>query len=151
MNPEALNALLDKWCKKRRITWDVKLSLIDDPSCRKTGDIKIDCDAHNAIVILNLCGSNKENVEEVIAHELFHLKMYPLDQVTEGLILSCFEEDSPAQRFAYDQFFVALEQTVTELTKCFLLEHGEQRELSFGRCEKKKSFDELYQGLKNLE
>ena len=38
-----------------------------------------------------------------------------------------------------------------ELTKCFLLEFGENRELSFGRCSRKKSFDELFEGLKNIE
>ncbi len=48
--------------------------------------------------------------------------MYPLDQVTESLITSIWPEDSPAQSFAYTQFFTALEQTVEELTKCFLLE-----------------------------
>lgn len=38
-----------------------------------------------------------------------------------------------------------------ELTKCFLLEFGENRELSFGRCAKNRSFNELYEGLKNIE
>lgn len=124
---------------------------MDDPDYRKTGDIKIDCDNRNAIVILNLSGANQSNLEEVIVHELFHLKMYPLDQVTESLLLASFPEESPAQRFAYSQFFGALEQTVEELTKCFLLDSGENRELTFGRCEKKQSFDELYQGLKGLD
>lgn len=58
---------------------------------------------------------------------------------------------TPAQDFAYNQFFTALEQTVGELTKCFLLDAGENRELSFGRCAKEKSFNELFDGLKNLE
>ena len=90
-------------------------------------------------------------MEEVIVHELMHLKMYPLDQVTESLIVSQFEEGTPASNFAYTQFFTALEQTVEELTKCWLLEFGENKELSFGRCKQRKSFTELYDGLKNLE
>ena len=45
----------------------------------------------------------------------------------------------------------SLEQTVEELAKCWLLEFGEDRELSFGRCRSMKSFEELYDGLKNLE
>ena len=93
----------------------------------------------------------QENLEEVIVHELMHLKMYPLDQVTESLITSTFEENTSAWNFAYRQFFTALEQTVEELSKCFLLEIGETRELSFGRCAKVKSFDELYNGLKALK
>ena len=66
-------------------------------------------------------------MEEIIVHELMHLKLYPLDQVTESLILSGFEDGSREQDFAYRQFFVSLEQTVEELTKCFLLEFGENR------------------------
>ena len=153
MSYEELQKLLDSWCKKLRITpfWNVRLQFMDDPDYRKTGDIKIDCDNHNAIVILNLSGANRSNLEEVIVHELFHLKMYPLDQVTEGLLLTAFPDESPAQSFAYAQFFGALEQTVEELTKCFLLESGKNQELTFGRCEKKASFEDLYRGLKNLE
>ena len=32
-----------------------------------------------------------------------------------------------------------------------LLEFGEDRSLSFGRCRGMKSFDELFEGLRNLE
>ena len=38
-----------------------------------------------------------------------------------------------------------------ELTKCWLLEFGEDKQLSFGRCERQRSFTELYDGLKDLE
>ena len=93
----------------------------------------------------------EDGEEEVIVHELFHLKMYPLDQTTESLIESCFEENSPAQNFAMTQFMTTLEQTVEELAKCFLLEFGENKSFSFGRCAAQKSFDELFDGLKNLE
>jgi len=82
---------------------------------------------------------------------LFHLKLYPLDQVTESLITANYEEGTPAYEFAYTQFFVSLEQTVEELAKCFLLEFGENKELSFGRCRNQKSYNELFDNLKNLE
>ena len=84
-------------------------------------------------------------------HELMHIKLYPLDQVTESLIVTGFEEGSRASDFAYRQFFSALEQTVEELTKCFLLEFGENKELSFGRCAAGKSFNDLYDGLNNID
>lgn len=145
--------LFEKWTQKLRIVpaWDVKLEFVDDPQWRKTGDFKIDCDDHKAILMLNRANPKQENIEEVIVHELMHLKMYPLDQVTESLILANFEDDSPAQRFAYNQFFPALEQTVEELTKCFLLEFGENREFSYGRCRNQRSYNELFDGLKNIE
>ena len=153
MEKEAITELFEKYIKKLRITpaWDVRLSFVEDPTWRKTGDIKIDCDDRKAIVYLNVAAPRQENPEEVVLHELMHLKMYPLDQVTESLIESAFEEGSEASDFAYRQFFTTLEQTVEELTKCFLLEFGENRELSFGRCARNRSFNELYDGLKNLE
>ena len=146
-------ALLETYIRKLRITppWDVRLEWVDDPEWKKTGDIKIDCDDRKAVLLLNAVNPKQENLEEVIVHELMHLKLYPLDQVTESLIGNGFEEGSPASGFAYTQFFTALEQTVEELAKCFLLEYGENRELSFGRCKSGRSFDELYDGLRNLE
>ena len=153
MEQEKLNAIFDKYCKKLRITpaWDVRLELVDDPAWRKTGDFKIDCDDRKAVLLLNVRNPKQENMEEVILHELMHIKMYPLDQVTESLIVNTFEEGSPAQRFAYQQFFTALEQTVEELAKCFLLEFGENTAFSFGRCSRQQSFNDLFDGLKNLD
>ena len=114
MDKEALDALFDKYIRKLRITpeWDVKLELVEDPTWNKTGDFKIDCDDRKAILLLNVVNPKQENPEEVIVHELMHIKMYPLDQVTESLIRNCFEEGSAASKFAYQQFFTALEQTV---------------------------------------
>ena len=153
MDRETLTALFDKYVKKLRISpaWDVKLELVEDPSWPKTGDFKIDCDDRKAILLLNVVNPKQENLEEVIVHELMHIKLYPLDQVTESLIVTGFEEGTKAYDFAYRQFFTALEQTVEELAKCFLLEFGENRELSYGRCARGRSFNELYEGLKPIE
>ena len=153
MSKEEIKVLFEKYIKKLRIspTWDIKLELVEDPEWRKTGDFKIDCDDRKAILMLNVINPKQENLEEVIVHELMHIKMYPLDQVTESLIINNFEEGSAASNFAYQQFFNALEQTVEELTKCFLLEFGDNKELSYGRCKLGKSFNELYDGLNNIE
>ena len=153
MDENAVRRAFEHWLKKLRVTppWDVSLRLVDDPAWNKTGDFKIDCDGRKAILLLNRANPRGENLEEVIAHELIHLKLYPLDQITETLILSHTEEGTPARDFAYLQFFTALEQTVEELAKCFLLEFGEERELSYGRCDSEKSFNELYDGLRNID
>ena len=129
----------------------MKLEFVEDPAWRKTGDFKIDCDDKKAVLMLNVSNPKQENMEEVIVHELMHLKMYPLDQVTESLIINTFEEGSAASNFAYQQFFTALEQTVEELTKCFLLEFGDEKELSFGRCKGMRSFNDLFDGLKSID
>lgn len=153
MDKQALTALFEKYIRKLRITpeWDIKLELVKDPTWPKTGDFKIDCDDRKAILLLNAVNPKQENLEEVIIHELMHIKMYPLDQVTESLITTCFEEGSAASKFAYQQFFNALEQTVEELAKCFLLEFGENKVFSYGRCDKGKSFNDLYEGLTSIE
>ena len=152
MEKEQIQALFEKWCQKLRIVpaWDVQLEFVDDPHWRKTGDFKIDCDDRNAVLMLNAANPKKENLEEVVVHELLHLKLYPLDQVTESLIVSQFEEGTSAWNFAYREFFTALEITVEELTKCFLLEFGETKDISFGRCKGMKSYDELFDGLKSI-
>lgn len=153
MDKQALIGLFDKYIRKLRITpaWDVRLEFVEDPSWQKTGDFKIDCDDRKAILLLNVANPKQENLEEVIVHELMHIKMYPLDQVTESLIANCFEEGSAASGFAYRQFFTALEQTVEELAKCFLLEFGNNKEFSYGRCDRTKSFNDLYDGLKKID
>ena len=152
MDRAEVQRLFYRYCKKLRIVpaWDVKLEFVEDPTWRKTGDFRIDCDDKKAVLLLNAANPKQENLEEVIVHELMHLKMYPLDQVTESLIVNTFEEGSPASNFAYQQFFTTLEQTVEELTKCFLLEFGENRELSYGRCKQMKSFNDLYDGLRSI-
>ncbi|PWT25692.1 hypothetical protein [Butyrivibrio fibrisolvens] len=153
MNKTEINVLFDKYIKKLRITpaWDIKLEFVEDPSWPKTGDFKIDCNDRKAVLLLNIANPKQENMEEVIIHELMHIKMYPLDQVTESLIINCFEEGSKASNFAYQQFFNALEQTVEEMAKCFLLEFGDNKEFSYGRCKNEKSFNELYDGLRSIE
>ena len=147
-----IEELFTKWCKKLRISpqWDIKLELVTDPKWRKNGDFKIDPTDRKAILMLNT-NPKQENIEEVIVHELMHIKMYPLDQVCEGLITSNFKEGTNGYDFEYNEFFDNLEMTVEELTKCFLLEFGETKSLSYGRCDKQKSFNELYDGLKPIK
>ena len=153
MDKAEITRLFEKYIRKLRITpaWDVRLEFVEDPSWPKTGDFKIDCDDRKAILMLNAANPAQENIEEVIVHELMHIKMYPLDQVTESLITSCFDEGSAASSFAYQQFFTTLEQTVEELAKCFLLEFGENKTFSYGRCRKGRSFNDLYEGLNSIE
>ncbi len=153
MDRTTVNALFETWVRKLRITpaWDVKLECVEDPAWPKTGDFRIDCDDRKAVLLLNVGRPTQENLEEVIVHELMHIKMYPLDQVTESLIDSTFEEGTAAHRFAARQFFTTLEQTVEELTKCFLLEFGDNRTLSYGRCRQSMSFNDLYEGVKSLK
>ena len=145
--------IFDKYTKKLRIVpeWDIRLEFVEDDDWKKTGDFKIDPTDKKAILLLNAASPKDENIEETIVHELMHIKLYPLDQVCESMIVNMFEEGSKEQNFAYQTFFETLEVTVEELAKCFLLEFGENKEFSFGRMEKIKSFNELYEGLRKLD
>ena len=81
---EKVNPIFDKWLDILRLrnNWDIKLELINDDNFKKTGDFKIDPDDRKAILMINAKNPKNENVEEVIIHELLHLKLYPLDQLT---------------------------------------------------------------------
>ena len=152
MDRTEVEALFEKWCRKLRVvpSWDIQLEFVEDPQWRKTGDFKIDCTDRKAVLLLNAANPKQENMEEVIVHELLHLKLYPLDKVTESLIESHFEDGTPEWDFAYREFFTALEITVEELAKCYLLEFGENKNLSYGRCKATKSYNELFDGLKSI-
>lgn len=153
MNRNEISDLFNKWVKKLRIEnqFDCKLEFVNDVNFKKTGDLKIDIEDSKAIIMLNESNPFNENFEEVIIHELMHLKLYPLDQFAEMMIIANYENGSKEQNIMYHNFFVTLEKTVEELTKCYLLEFGGNKELSYGRCKNKTSFNELYKKLKSLE
>lgn len=150
---EVAKNVFDKYINLLRLknNWDVKLELVNDDSFKKTGDFKIDPDDKKAILMINARNPRNENIEEVIIHELLHLKLYPLDQLTETLIDSHYQVNTNEYNAIYNQFMTMLEVTVEELTKCFLQEYGDNKELSYGRCKERKSFNELYEGLKPLK
>ena len=126
---------LDKWQKILKLMdWDIKFQYVNT-EWRKTGDIKIDMDDRNAILLLNKCNPKQTNLEELIIHELLHLKLYGLDQMIDTLIECVYGRNDidPKRKFAYNQFMTLLESTVNDLTKSFLLQSGENKEISFGR------------------
>ena len=92
----------------------------------------------------------EENLEEIIVHELLHLKLFPLDQLTESLINGHYEENTKEYATIYIQFMEALEQTVEELAKCYLSTFGENKDLSFGRCKEKISYNDISKNIKSI-
>ncbi len=132
-------------------SWDILLEEVDDDSFTKTGDFKIDVTDKKAVLILNKKNPNNENMEEVIVHELLHLKLFPLDQLTESLIVNNYDKNSKEYDIIYHQFIIMLEQTVQELTKCFLSSFGENKELSYGRCKSLKSYNDLYKEINVID
>ena len=132
-----LEQLLNKWQTNLRLQdWDIELQLVNK-KWRKTGDIKIDAHDKKAILLVSHPTPLNENLEEVVIHELLHLKLWSLDQMLESLLTSVFGSDSqdPKYMFAYAQFMDALEPTVEDLTKAYLQLGGENKKLSFTRVQ----------------
>jgi len=105
---------------------------------RKNGDIKIDEDDMKAVLMINVFNPTKDNLEEVIIHELVHLRLWKLDIIIEQLIKSVFGEDETDYKFdfAYTQYMISVESITENLTKSFLSLSGENKEVSFGRIMK---------------
>ncbi len=123
-----LDEYLRKWQKVLRLQdWDILYRIID-VEWRKSGDIKIDADNRMAVVLINN-NAVVSNLEEIIIHELLHLKLWGLDQMIEGYVNIVFGLDSNdcKREFAMDVFFKELESTVEDLTKGYLESSGEDK------------------------
>lgn len=135
---EDMEKYLAKWQNILKLRdWDIKLLAVNK-EWRKTGDIKIDMDDRNAILLINVYNPKQTNLEELIIHELLHLKLWSMDQMIEKLINCVYgtDENDSKRDFAYTQFMTVLESTVNDLAKSFLLESGDDKSLSFGRIYK---------------
>jgi hypothetical protein len=136
VNKRKIEKYLKRWQDFLRLRdWDITVKIVRT-KWRKSGDIKIDLEDKKAILLVNH-SSKCTNLEELVIHELLHLKLYGMDQMIEGLLSIVFREetDDPKREFAYTQFMIVLESTVEDLTKGYLSASGSQRSLSFGRLQ----------------
>jgi hypothetical protein len=128
-----LEEIMNKWQNVLRLNdWDLHLKIVEK-EWRKSGDIKIDTSNRKAVMLIN---NNPKctNLEELVVHELLHLKLWGMDQMIEELINQIFgeDEDDKKREFAMNQFFGILEPTVEDLAKAFLKANGCEEELSLG-------------------
>jgi hypothetical protein len=134
---DKINDVINKWQDILRLRdWDIQVRIVEN-EWRKSGDIKIDADDKKAVMLIN-SNPKSTNLEELVVHELLHLKLWGMDQMLEVLITSVFGEDDndPRKQFALHQFFTMLETTVEDLAKGYLSANGVKEGLSFGRLEK---------------
>ncbi|MCD4786396.1 MAG: hypothetical protein K8T10_21435 [Candidatus Eremiobacteraeota bacterium] len=129
---EELERYLEKWKEILRLRdWDILIEIVET-KWRKSGDIKVDIENRKAILLINR-HPKCENIEELIVHELIHVKLYKMDMMIEDLLTSIYgnDENDPKFSFAQTQFMTTLESTVEDLTKGYLaLANAEP--LSFG-------------------
>lgn len=136
VNRKTIEKYLNKWQDILRLRdWDIIVKIVKT-KWRKSGDIKIDLEDKKAVLLVNH-RSKCTNLEELVVHELLHLKLYGMDHMIEGLLSIIYgeKEDDPKRDFAYTQFMMLLESTVEDLTKGCLLAAGRQKLLSFGRLQ----------------
>jgi hypothetical protein len=75
-----IEPLLEKWQGILRLRdWDIDLRMVR-AGWRKSGDIKIDLEDRKAVLLIN-SKPKSDNLEELVVHELLHLKLYRLDQM----------------------------------------------------------------------
>jgi hypothetical protein len=143
VNEKEIETHLKKWQGILRLRdWDILVKIVKT-KWRKSGDIKIDLDDKKAVLLVNQTPKCEklEELEELVVHELLHLKLYGMDQMIEELLSLVYgKRDNPKRDFAETQFMTLLESTVEDLTKGYLASIGNQNTLSFGRL--KKSIDE---------
>jgi len=136
VSEEEVRNYLGKWKEILRLRdWDIAIEIVKT-KWRKSGDIKIDLADKKAFILVNH-SPRCTNLEELVVHELLHLKLYGMDQMIEDLLSAVFgeKEQDPKREFAYTQFMVLLESTVEDLTKGYLAAIGRQNSLSFGRLQ----------------
>lgn len=124
---------LKKWQDILRLSdWDIRVQIVRK-KWRKSGDIKADLEDKKAILLINqkpIC----ENMEELVVHELVHIKVYAMDQMLDDLLSALYgTRKSKRKEFAYGQFMMLLESTVEDLTKALLTAARSRKPLSFGR------------------
>ena len=128
-----IETLLNKWQAILRLQdWDIKIKIIRT-KWRKSGDIKIDMEDKLAVLMVNHT-PKCENLEELVLHELIHLKLWGMDQMIDDLIGILYgAKASKKKEFAFTQFMILLESTVQDLTKAFLTTAECKKPMSMNR------------------
>jgi hypothetical protein len=126
--------ILARWQPILRLAdWDIDLRLVDTP-WRKSGDVKVDLDDRKAVLLLR-ASQDPAHLEEVVVHELVHLRLYAMDQMLVQLLDAVFgaAADDPKREFAETQFMTLLESTTEDLAKALLAASGSTAPLTYER------------------
>jgi hypothetical protein len=100
--------------------WDLRIEVVRG-DWRKSGDIKID--ACNRLAVLMVSEAvEPEHLDEVVLHELVHLRLHALDRMLEDLLSAVYgdADDDPRRDFAHGQFMDNLETTTQGVTRALL-------------------------------
>lgn len=121
MSEESVEHVLQKWRGALGLRdWDIRVE-VARKEWLKSGDIRIDAPNKLAVLMVNETVA-PEFLDEVVVHELVHLKLNDLDRTIEDLLDSLYgdDEEDPRRKFAYAQFMDRLESTTQDFTKALL-------------------------------
>lgn len=143
MDKEFLLKQFNYFIKKMELNeWNLSLEFVEH-DWKNTGNVKVDMDNKTAIIYLNVFNPKCENLEEVMIHELCHIKLWKLDLYCESLLDATFDNnDSTEYKFGYNQFMSALEQTTQEFAKTYTKLLAKNKKLSLNRCGQRMPFKE---------
>ncbi len=139
MKPEDVKAeaMIQRWSGILRLQdWDIRHTVVQR-DWRKRGDIKIDTSNRMAVLMVHH-EMDASFLEELVIHELLHLKLRDMDRMIEELINLVYGTDAedPRREFAWSRFMEALESTTEDLTKALMAASGSPGELNFDRVMK---------------
>ena len=137
---ENLEEHILKWQDILRLRdWDITIKMVES-KWRKFGDIKIDLDDKKAVMMVNQKPYSEEsyNLEELVVHELLHVKLYGMSVMIQDLLDLIYGDDDedPKRGLAWGQYMMLLESTTEDLTKGYLAASSSDVPMSFGRLQK---------------
>jgi hypothetical protein len=136
VNLETVEQHVTRWQEILRLRdWDIRSMIVEKP-WRKTGDVKIDTSNRMAMVMINGV-ADPSVLEEVVVHELVHVKLYGLDQMIEALMDILYADDMDARKKLNHAFFMELlEETTEDLAKGYLEAAGRWTSPNFTRVDR---------------
>lgn len=137
VDEKMISEYLDKWKPLLSLSnWDIR-PIVVEKEWRKSGDVKIDESNRMAAVMIR-SDLDPAFLEQVVVHELLHIKLWGLDQMIEESLNALFgKEDSEGKRvFGQGQFMNELETTVQDLTRALLEASGFEGDYLFNRVQK---------------
>ncbi|MCU0611624.1 MAG: M48 family metallopeptidase [Candidatus Eisenbacteria bacterium] len=126
---------LARWQDTLRLRdWDIDVEIMGS-DWGKSGDIRADEHTKTAMLMINR-RPRCTNLDELVVHELVHLKLWGLDRLVEELLELLYDQsgNEPQKAFAHGRFMDVLEPTVEDLTKALLAAAGSPVPLSFDRA-----------------
>ena len=140
VDEKSIDENLAKWQPLLSLSdWDIRSVIVKKKDWRKSGDVKIDESNRMAAVMIK-SDLDPAYLEQVVVHELLHIKLWGLDQMIEESLNALFgEEDSEGKRiFAQGQFMRELESTTQDLARALLDVSGFEGDYLFNRVQKQR-------------